>query len=65
MVVFGGEYVTTYCWHPGVPTRFVSFTLHFNITDVEMLHQSFIKRNASKKNIYLAKKVAHILILVV
>ena len=23
MVVFGGEYVTTYCWCPGVPTRFV------------------------------------------
>ena len=27
MVVLGGEYVTTYCWHPGVPTRFhVAYT---------------------------------------
>ena len=25
MVVLGGEYVTTYCWRPGVPTPFYLF----------------------------------------
>ena len=27
IVVFGREYVTTYCWRPGVPTRLFFFWL--------------------------------------
>ena len=29
MVVLGGEYVMTYCWRPGVPTRFFSLATIF------------------------------------
>ena len=28
MVVFGGEYVMTYCWRPGVPTRLTLANSH-------------------------------------
>ena len=30
MVVLGWEYVTKYCWRPGVPTRLVNFVVHYS-----------------------------------
>ena len=35
MVLLGGEYVTTYCWRPGVPTRYKVSKVRTNLRLVQ------------------------------
>ena len=36
MVVLGREYVTTYCWRPGVPTRYYYLGITCAVTFLHM-----------------------------
>ena len=45
MVVLGGEYVTTYCWRLGVPTRFFFFFFVFFFCRILLIFRHTFRMN--------------------